>query len=193
MSRPWTRTKCPETESHNECAPKLRLADTPSPRFLLKTPWLILLGGLLVGLAAYTCIYLGATAGQRSMENSPHPEMAWLKNEYRLTDPQFSLVLLMHDGYRPKCVEMCRRIDDQNARVQQLLVATNSVTPEIKQALAQSAQLRAECEAAMLDHFYQVSRAMPPDQAKRYLSWVQEQTLTPGQMVPTAPPMNLHK
>jgi len=86
-----------------------------------------------------------------------------------------------------------RTFDDQNAKVQQLLAGTNTVTSEIKQALAEAAQLRAECESAMLQHFFEVSRAMPPDQAKRYLSWVQEQTLMPGQMVPTAPPMNLHK
>jgi len=159
----------------------------------VKKPWLILFGGLLAGLVAYTCIYLSATAAQRSMEKSPRPELAWLQNEYRLTDSQLAQVIQFHDAYHPKCAEMCRRIDDQNAKVQQLLAGTNTVTSEIKQALAEAAQLRAECESAMLQHFFEVSRAMPPDQAKRYLSWVQEQTLTPGQMVPTAPPMNLHK
>jgi hypothetical protein len=29
----------------------------------------------------------------------------------------------------------------------------------------------------MLEEFYQVSRSMPPDQGKRYLAWVQGQTL----------------
>ena len=82
---------------------------------------------------------------------------------------------------------MCRRIDDQNTRVQQLLAATNAVTLEIKLALADAAQLRAECESAMLQHLYEVSRVMPPDQGKRYLAWVQQETLLPGQMVPTTP------
>src|SRR5258705_6441572 len=98
------------------------------------------------------------------MEQSSHPQLAWLKNEYHLTDAQFAQVAQLHDAYLPKCAEMCRRIDEQNAKVQQLLAATNAVSPEIKSALAEAARLRAECETAMLQHFYETSRAMPPDQ-----------------------------
>jgi hypothetical protein len=29
----------------------------------------------------------------------------------------------------------------------------------------------------MLQHFYDVSRTMPPEQGKRYLAWVQQQTV----------------
>lgn len=36
--------------------------------------------------------------------------------------------------------------------------------------------MRSECQAEMLKHFFEVSRAMPPEQGKRYLAWVQEQT-----------------
>ena len=61
------------------------------------------------------------------------------------------------------------------------------VTPEIKQALTEAAYLRVECQSAMMQHFYEVSRAMSPDQGKRYLTWVQQETLLPGQMLPTAP------
>ena len=88
---------------------------------------------------------------------------------------------------------MCRRIDDQNAKVQQLLAATNTVSPEIKEALGDAARLRAECETAMLQHFYETSRAMTHDAGKRYLAWVQSKTLLPGQMVPTKPPMKMDK
>ncbi len=153
----------------------------------MKRSWLILFGGLLAGLVAYTCIYLHATSTQRSAEQSSRPELTWLQTEYRLTDAQLAQVVQLHDAYRPKCAEMCRRIDDQNAKVQQLLSATNTVTPEIKQALAQAAQLRVECQSAMMQHFYEVSRVMPPGQGKRYLAWVQQETLLPGQMVPASP------
>ena len=153
----------------------------------MKRSWLILLGGLAAAVVAYACIYLHATSGQRSMEQSTQPELTWLKSEYHLSDAQFAQVVQLHDAYYPKCAEMCRRIDDQNARVQKLLATTNIVTPEIKQALAEAARLRVECQSAMMQHFYEVSRAMPPDQAKRYLAWVQSETLLPGQMVPTQP------
>ena len=157
----------------------------------MKRSWLILFGGLVAGLIAYTCIYLHATSIQRSTAQTSHPELTWLRNEYRLTDGQFAAVVQLHDSYLPKCAAMCGRIDDQNAKVQQLLAAANAVTPEIKEALAEAGRLRAECETAMLQHFYETSRQMPPEQGKRYLAWVQGQTLLPGQMVPTHPAMKM--
>jgi len=145
----------------------------------MKRSWVILLGGLLLGFAAYAGIYLHGTATQRSMEKNVRPELTWLQHEYHLTDSQLAQVIQLHDAYHPKCAEMCRRIDDQNAKIQQLLAATNTVTHEITKALAEAAQLRAECESAMLQHFYEVSRAMSPDPAKRYLAWVEERTFLP--------------
>ena len=81
----------------------------------MKSSWLSLSGGLLAGLVAYACIYLHATSVQCSMDQSSHPELAWLKHEYHPSDAQFAQVAQLHDAYRPKCAEMCRRIDDQNA------------------------------------------------------------------------------
>jgi hypothetical protein len=159
----------------------------------MKKTWLILFGGLLAGLVAYTCIYLQATSAQRSLQQSSHPELAWLKHEYHLTDAQFAAIAQLHDAYLPKCAEMCSRIEEQNVKVQQLLAATNTVTPEIKSALAEAARLRAECETAMLQHFYETSRHMPPEQGKRYLVWVQDKTLLPAQMIPTQQSMKMDK
>jgi hypothetical protein len=59
----------------------------------------------------------------------------------------------------------------------QLLAATNTITPEIEKALAESALLRADCQKKMLQHFYDVSRTMQLEQGKRYLAWVQKQTV----------------
>jgi hypothetical protein len=127
------------------------------------------------------------------MEHSSRPELAWLKTEYHLSDSQFAQVVQLNEAYHPKCVELCRRIDEQNAKVQRLLDATNTVTPEIRKALAESARLRTECESAMLQHFYEISQFMPPDEGKRYLTWVQSETLLPGQMIPTKPAMKMQE
>ena len=54
--------------------------------------------------------------------------------------------------------------------------ATTQMTPEIEKLLADRAGMRANCQADMLKHFFEVSRAMPPEQGKRYLAWVQTQT-----------------
>jgi len=85
----------------------------------------------------------------------------------------------LHQGYLPHCRAMCAQVEAINQRLQTLLVATNHVTPEIEQALAEAAQTRAKCQVMMFNHFYEVSRAMPAEQGRRYLDWVQRHTLLP--------------
>jgi nitrate reductase assembly molybdenum cofactor insertion protein NarJ len=149
-----------------------------------KRAWFIFLGGLFVAVVAYACVYLAGTATQRSVDNSGQPALAWMQKEYQLDDAQFARLCEVHDGYLPKCMEMCRMIDEKNAQVEKLLAATNVITPEIREALAEAAEIRAECETAMLEHFYKVAQTMPPEQGKRYLSWVQQETLKPQHMMP---------
>ena len=103
--------------------------------------------------------------------------MAWLKQEFHLSDAEFSRIKQMHESYLAGCAERCRRIDEKNSQLKRLLAVTNLVTPEIQAALIESARLRAECQKKMLEHFYQVSQTMPPEQGKRYLAWVQDQTI----------------
>lgn len=148
----------------------------------MKRVGFIIIVGLLVAFAGYACVYLACTGTQRSVEKKDGANLAWLQTEYHLTDAQFARVRELHDEYQPKCMAMCRQIDEKNAELQSLLAATNAITPEIKQTLAESAQLRMECEQAMLAHFYEEAQVMPPEQGRRYLAWVQSATMMPGQM-----------
>lgn len=150
----------------------------------MKRPWLIILGGLILAGVAYACVYLNATAVQRAVAKSPRPELAWLQQEFQLTDAQLARVMELHNAYAPKCDEMCRDIDAKNAQLQKLLASTNVVTPEIKQAIAEAAAIRAECQTAMLDHFYKVAQTMPREQSRRYLEWVQQEIVKPSKMMP---------
>lgn len=149
-----------------------------------KRAWFVVLGGLFLAVAAYACVYLAGTATQRAVDNSDKPALAWLQKEYQLNAAQFARLCEVHDAYRPTCMEMCRKIDAKNAQIEKLLAATNVVTPEIRQALAEAATIRAECEAAMLEHFYKVAQTMPPEQGKRYLDWIRQETFRPSQMMP---------
>ena len=106
-----------------------------------------------MAVAAYFGFYYGATVESRKLQKAGSPELAWLKEEFHLNDADFTRVCQMHESYLAGCAERCRRIDEKNE------------------------QLRAECQTRMLEEFYAVSRSMPPDQAKRYLVWVQGQTL----------------
>lgn len=128
---------------------------------------------------AYFGGYFAGTAEHRALLRSEAPELAWLKKEFSLSEAEFQRIVELHKAYLPGCEARCKRIDDKNMELRQLLAATGSVTPEVEKKLSEAAALRAECQAAMLEHFLAVSRAMPPDQGKRYLAWIEQQTFMP--------------
>jgi hypothetical protein len=108
--------------------------------------------------------------------SSNQPELAWLKHEFNLSDSQFARISQLHEGYLPQCKERCRQIEELNNKLMMAIGATTQMTPEIEKLLADRAGMRATCQAEMLKHFFEVSRAMPPEQGRRYLAWVQAQT-----------------
>ena len=143
----------------------------------MKRSWSLIMAGLVLAVLAYLCFYFIGTAHSRSLEKSPEPELAWLKQEFHLGDAEFARISRMHESYMASCMERCHKIDLKNEELKQLLANTNAVTPEIQKTLAEAAQLRADCQKEMLQHFYDVSRTMPPEQGKRYLAWVQRRTV----------------
>lgn len=142
----------------------------------MRRGFLILGLGLIAALIAYSGFYLAGTAGLREWRESRQPELAWLKQEFKLSDAEFVRLSQLHEAYLPQCRERCRVIRQMNDKLGQLLATTSDVTPAVESALADRAKMRSECQAEMLKHFFEVSRAMPPEQGRRYLAWVQEQT-----------------
>ncbi len=136
----------------------------------------ILVAGLAGAAVAYAGCYLLGTSTPRTWLKSPQPELAWLKQEFNLTDSELARVSGLHAAYLPQCREMCQRIDEQNHKLHLLVRTAASITPEIESVVAEAARLRGECQRNMLRHFFEVSRTMPPEQGKRYLSWVREMT-----------------
>ncbi|MBA4149626.1 MAG: hypothetical protein H0X66_16060 [Verrucomicrobia bacterium] len=143
----------------------------------MRRPIIILLSGIVLAVAAFCGFYFSTTAYQRSMLQSDAPELAWLKQEFHLSDSEFQRVSQLHEGYLPHCAEMCSRIAAKNEELETLLKTAETLTPEIEEKLREANDLRFECQRGMLQHFFQVSRAMPPEQGKRYLEWVQQRTL----------------
>jgi hypothetical protein len=145
----------------------------------MKRPWLILLAGVLVAAIAYGAAYFACSAPSRHLAGDKTPELAWLQKEFQIPDAEFARIARLHENYSAACAERCRRIDAKNAEIRSLLAATNAVTPQIETALHEAAMIRAECQHAMLQHFYEVSRTMPPEQGRHYLDWVIGRTLGP--------------
>ena len=138
----------------------------------MKRPWLILIGGLVLAALAYAGTYYAGSARSCCLVQSPTPELAWLQEEFHLSDAEFNRVKTLHEAYGAACAERCRHIDAKNAELRELLARTNNVTPQIEVALQEAARLRADCQQAMLQHFYEVSRSMPPGQGRRYFDWM---------------------
>lgn len=107
----------------------------------------------------------------------PGDDLAWLRLEFRLSDSEMERIRHLHEGYLPKCREMCDRIAARKKELQIALDGAKSLTPAAEQNLAEIGSLRAQCQAQMLRHFFEVSQAMPPDQGRRYLAEMERLTL----------------
>ncbi len=96
-------------------------------------------------------------------------QLLWLRTEFKLSDADIARIRTLHEGYQPKCEELCARIAAKRAEVAAELATATTITPAVAAKLKEAADLHAECQAQMLTHFYEVSRAMPPEEGRRYL------------------------
>jgi small-conductance mechanosensitive channel len=135
----------------------------------------ILLGALALCAALFGGSFL---AGQRAcLMTRPTDDLSWLRDEFHLSDAEMARVQKLHEGYLPKCAEMCAKIAAKKSELETALGATTNVNPAAQQKLAELAALRAQCQAQMLQHFTEVSQTMPPEQGRRYLAEMQRLTL----------------
>jgi hypothetical protein len=137
---------------------------------------LILILGVVAGAGACCYFYRMGTATPRALLRSALPELAWLKHEFTLSDAEFTRISQLHTSYLPQCLDRCRRIDQLNVTLSEALATATHLTAKVEALLKERAEMRAICQAEMLKHFFEVSRTMPPDQGKRYLAWVRENT-----------------
>ena len=137
---------------------------------------LVLSLALIGALVGYYCCYLLGTSEPRALLNSDHPELSWLKNDFRLTDAEFRRISELHTGYLPQCRERCLQVDRLNDQLADTLSKVKEVTPEVAALLTERARIWSVCQTEMLKHFFEVSRSMPADQGTRYLEWVSKNT-----------------
>jgi hypothetical protein len=100
-----------------------------------------------------------------------------LRDEFHLSDAEMSRIRQLHEGYMPKCAEMCSRIAVKKAELESALAGSTNVSEMAQQKLVELGELRAQCQAQMLQHFVEVSQAMPPEQGRRYLAKMQQMTI----------------
>ena len=137
----------------------------------------ILLGVLAAGAAVFAgSFYLSRQVCVMRMAN-PADDLYWLRQEYHLSAVEMARVRQLHEGYMPKCAEMCVRIAGKKLEVEQGLLGATNINPAAAKELVELAELRAQCQAQMLQHFVEVSQAMPPEEGRRYLAEMERLTL----------------
>jgi len=141
-------------------------------RSLLILIALLLAGAVIVGTSCLLAqrIYVHRLAASGD-------DLGWLRDEFHLSDAEMQRIRQLHEGYLPKCHENCALIAAKKRELQAELDKAQGMTPEARQKLTEVAGLRAQCQASMLAHFFEVSRAMPPEQGHRYLAEMQRLTL----------------
>ncbi len=130
---------------------------------------------MVVGVAAALAVYFGAMHLCARQAAGPD-ELAWLRREFGLNEAQMRSIRELHDGYLPKCQEMCAEIAKKRKETEASLVEPRDPALTEKK-LVELGTLRAQCQAQMLRHFEEVSRAMPPEQGRRYLAEMERLTL----------------
>ncbi len=142
----------------------------------MKRPFFIVLMALVVGAVVFAAAYQLShrlCAGRITAND----DLAWLRQEFQLSTAELAQVRKLHDGYLPRCAEMCRQITAKKREVETALAGTTNITPAVEQKLAELGVLRAQCQTEMLRHFVEVSQAMPPEPGRRYLAEMQRITL----------------
>ena len=152
----------------------------------MKRRLLVLAAFLTIAAVGYGLYYQGATASARAMLARPQGEMEWLRQEFHLSDAQFAKVQALHAAYVPKCDEMCRKIMEANARLDELVSQGNQLSPEIAAAVDRAMAVQADCRKQMLAHIYEVSAQMDPAEGQRYFALMKRRVIQPGLSSDTA-------
>ncbi len=143
----------------------------------MKRSLVILLGAVLLGATLFAASYF---TGQRVCVvcgSNSQDKLAWLRNEFHLNEAEMTRIRQLHDGYMPQCAQMCALIAAKKKELDASLAGQTNVTTEAVKKLRELAELRAECQTRMLNHFMAVNQAMPADEGKRYLAEMENSTL----------------
>ena len=143
----------------------------------MKRSFIILFGALALGSAIFAGSYFIAQRATVMCCVDPADDLSWLRTEFHLNDAEMARIRKLHDGYKPKCEEICAKIAEQKQALRTLLGNGTNLTAQAQAKLTEIAMLRAECQSNMLQHFVTVSQAMPPEQGRRYLAEMKRLTL----------------
>ena len=68
----------------------------------------ILLGALVLGVALFAGAFFAGQHACRMTRSTD--DLSWLRDEFHLGDAEMARIQKLHEGYLPKCAEMCAKI-----------------------------------------------------------------------------------
>ena len=137
----------------------------------------ILFSALVLATAVFAGSYFVSQRASVMCCTASADNLSWLREEFHLNDVDMARVRQLHKSYMPQCAEMCAKIAAKKTELQAVLDNSTNVTADAKAKLTELGELRAQCQAQMLQHFITVSQAMPPEQGRRYLAEMKRLTL----------------
>jgi hypothetical protein len=143
----------------------------------------ILLGALALGAGIFAGSFFTARRATVMCCVKPADDLNWLRTEFHLSDAEMAHIRELHEGYLPKCAEMCAKIAAKKRELESVLGNGTNLTAEAQTKLDEVAALRAQCQAQMLQHFISVSQAMPPEQGRHYLAEMKQLTLGTNELM----------
>lgn len=156
----------------------------------MKRPLLMLVIALLAGGALFGSSYFMGRRVCEACTARSTDDLDWLRQEFHLSDAEMARVRDLHNGYMPKCADMCGKIAAKKEELNNALAGATNISSVAKQKLTELAVLRSQCQAQMLEHFIEVSQAMPAEEGRRYLSEMER--LTIGSHEQTEQTMSAH-
>jgi len=143
----------------------------------MKRALFILLGVAALAMVLFAVAFWTANRLCVSRVCNATDDLAWLRQEFQLSAAEMARIQKLHEGYLPKCAEMCQKIAAKKQELDAALTGATNVTATVEKKLGELGELRAQCQAQMLRHFAEVSQAMPTEHGKRYYAEMQRLTL----------------
>ena len=137
----------------------------------------ILLGSLALGTAIFAAAYFASQRACMMCQTTTPDNLMWLQTEFHLNAAEMARARKLHADYEPQCMAMCAQVAAKKNELAAALANATNVTVEAQNKLSELHALRAQCQTQMLRHFFEVSRTMPPEQGRRYLTEMEKLTL----------------
>lgn len=132
-----------------------------------------IIGGLsvvLVAIVGYTVYFAWATSRSESFTSIDENDhgLTWLKSEFGLGDSEFSTVKQVNAQYTPRCEAMCMELASARQSLAAMIIDPAAVAEEIEVAYGNVNEIEQKCFRMTLEHIYEVSMLMKPEQGVRY-------------------------